>query len=62
MTFFDKFCNGDVQRDDIFSYIEQWHKNQEDKKLIEYLGTTLDQYHIFLMEPDKVESLRKGRQ
>lgn len=59
MTFFEKFLRSELDRDAIFEYIEKWHKNPSGKSLEDYLGMTLAQYHIFLMEPEKVETLRK---
>lgn len=59
MTFFEKFIRGELGRDAIFGYIEKWHKNSSGKSLEDYLGMTLAQYHVFLMEPDKTEELRK---
>jgi hypothetical protein len=59
MNFFEKFLRHDVNREDIFSYVKEWHKDPKGKSLVEFLGLTLEQYHIFLMEPKKVEQLRK---
>lgn len=61
MTFFEKFLRGELQRDDIFKYIEDWHKASHNKSVLDYLGVTKEQYHLFLMEPDKVENLRKKK-
>ena len=55
MNFFEKFLKHEVDRDAIFNYIEDWHKNPKGKSLIDFLGITLEQYHLFLMEPEKVE-------
>ena len=54
-----KFLRNELDRDAIFEYIESWHKNPSGKSLENYLGMTLQQYHVFLMEPEKTEALRK---
>lgn len=61
MTFFEKFMQHKLNRDDLFSYVEKWHKNPGGKSLADFLGMTLEQYHLFLMEPKKVESLRNKK-
>ena len=58
MNFFEQFKQYKLNRDDIFSYVERWHKDPEQKSVEDFLGLTTEQYHLFLMEPTKVEHLR----
>jgi hypothetical protein len=61
MNFYEKFLRHEVNREDIFSYVEEWHKDPKGKSLTDFLGMTLAQYHLFLMEPKKADELRNKK-
>lgn len=61
-TFFQKFLDHEVEVEDIYDYIKEWHNTPgAPKSVSEYLGMTKEQYGIFTGEPPAVveQKLRK---
>ena len=48
MTFVDALKNGDVEYDDIDTYINMWHKGNSTLTIYEFLGMKKEEYFMFL--------------
>ena len=55
-TFFDLYSRGQALPDDIDDYIDRWHERTDPQAgslpLHEYLGLTLDEYELWVRDPD----------
>jgi hypothetical protein len=69
MTFFDLYSRGQALPDEIDDFIDKWHDraDAEARSLLlhEYLGMTLDEYEVWVHDPDVLPQIliarREGR-
>lgn len=56
LSFFDLYCRGQALPDDIDDFIDRWHEKADPQArslpLHEYLGLTLDEYELWVHDPD----------
>lgn len=52
-TFAELYSDGEVTEDAVDDHIDQWHSGSgEGLELHEYLGMTMDEFSLFLTDPD----------
>ena len=55
-TFFDLYSQGQALPDEIDDFIDRWHERADSRAtslpLHEYLGLTLDEYEVWVLDPD----------
>jgi hypothetical protein len=51
ITFIDKCLNGDVKLETIDDYISEWHDNDDERPLYDFLGLTKDEYSLWVENP-----------
>jgi hypothetical protein len=64
-TFIDMARYGDVLLEEIDDYVDAWHQNPQGISLSEFLGMSLHEYELWVIEPDVlpyiVSERRNGR-
>jgi DNA-directed RNA polymerase specialized sigma subunit len=60
-TFMEQYINGEVLAEDIDDFIDAWHRNPENKEIFEYLGMTMEEYSIWLRDPDVLPHVARAR-
>ena len=55
-TFFDLYSRGQALADEIDDFVDRWHRGSDPQArelpLHEYLGLTLDEYELWVQDPD----------
>jgi hypothetical protein len=58
--FFQKFLDGEADRDDFFTALRAWHGlGKNDRSLYDDLGMIEDDYLLFVHYPERLDSLKK---
>jgi hypothetical protein len=64
-TFFDLYSSGRALSDDIDDFIDSWHEGTDlqarSLPLHEYLGLTLDEYELWVHDPDVLPQILIAR-
>jgi hypothetical protein len=64
-TFFDLYSSGQALSDDIDDFIDSWHEGADlqarSLPLHEYLGLTLDEYELWVHDPDVLPQILIAR-
>ena len=54
-TFLELVLAGEVQREDIEDFIDQWHEGETACSLAEFLGLSDDEYALWVEQPTALE-------
>jgi hypothetical protein len=64
-TFFDLYSRGQVLPDEIDDFIDRWHERADPQAnslpLHEYLGMTLEEYEVWVHDPDALPQILVAR-
>jgi len=64
-TFFDLYCRGQALPDEIDDFIDRWHERADPEAksltLHEYLGMMLDEYEVWVHDPDTLPQILIAR-
>jgi hypothetical protein len=51
-TFIDLCVQGEALLDDIDEFVDMWHNSADDGGLSDFLGMTLEEYSLWISQPD----------
>lgn len=60
-NFIERCQRGESLLDEIDDFIDDWHENQDDLELHEFLGMTWDEYSLWIKEPNTLSSIINRR-
>lgn len=60
-NFIQDCINGDALLTDIDNYIEEWHKENSNISLHEFLGMNLDEYSLFVQDESNLAKIIANR-
>ena len=60
-TFIELALNGDVLPDEIDDFVDAWHEGDASNDLHEFLGLTLQEYSLWVSNPDFIEIIIAAR-
>ena len=61
-TFIEKCLDGEVLYEEIDDYVDIWHDSNSTDELYEFLGMTLQEYDIWMTNPDILPLIIKAHQ